>query len=242
MTETVANTGERILLEKETPLMIARHFCAYRFAKDYAEKKKVLDIGCGEGYGTHFLAGFAGDATGIDYSQEVIRYAQIKYIRNNLRFRVLDIRSLASLTERFNLICSFQVIEHLADPDAFLSSIKGLLAEGGVFICSTPNRLDASPHSKTPHNKFHIKEYLFPEFRQLLEKHFSIKEMRGLKRGTGLNFYRRLKKIGLFNFLPDHADPVKRFYSRIDDRHFVVREKGLESALDFYAVCRKKEI
>ena len=229
-------------MEKETPLMIARHFCAYRFAKDYADNKKVLDIGCGEGYGTHYLAGFAREAMGIDYNPEVINYAQTKYVRNNLRFRVLDIRNLRSLEDRFDVICSFQVIEHLREPDTFLSNIRDLLAEGGVFICSTPNRLDASPHGDTPHNKFHIKEYLFPEYRQLLEKYFIIEDMRGLKRGGKLNFYRRLKKIGLFNFLPPNMDPVKRFYNRIDDSDFVIVKDGLGTALDFIAVCGSLEL
>jgi SAM-dependent methyltransferase len=239
MTELLINTGERILLEKETPLMIARHFCAYRFAKDYADNKKILDIGCGEGYGTHYLSAAAKEAIGIDYDEGIINYAKSKYIRNNLKFKVFDIKELRNLDSKFDLICSFQVIEHLREPAIFLNNIRDLLTEDGVFICSTPNRLDASPHSDTPHNKFHIKEYLFPEYRRLLEKYFIIEDMRGLKRGGKLNFYRRLKKIGLFNFLPPNIDPVKRFYNRIDDRHFIIVEDKLNTALDFIAVCSR---
>jgi protein-L-isoaspartate O-methyltransferase len=72
----ISNTGERILLDKETPLMIARHFRAYKFAKDYVCNKTVLDIGCGEGYGTYYLGGFAKEVMGIDYDEAIIDYAR----------------------------------------------------------------------------------------------------------------------------------------------------------------------
>jgi 2-polyprenyl-3-methyl-5-hydroxy-6-metoxy-1,4-benzoquinol methylase len=80
MTEII-NTGERILLEKETPLMIARHFCAYKFAQAFILGKEVLDIGCGEGYGADFLADFAQEVLGIDYDKVVINYAKINIIK-----------------------------------------------------------------------------------------------------------------------------------------------------------------
>lgn len=240
MAETVVNTGERIILERESALMIARHLCAYRFSKHYADNKKVLDIGCGEGYGTYYLAEFATEAIGIDYDEAIINYAKNKHTRQNLRFLVFDIRQLCELNNKFDFICSFQVIEHLREPDIFLTNIKNLLEKNGVFICSTPNKLDASPHSDIPHNKFHIKEYLFYEFKELLEKYFIIDNMLGLKRGRKLNFYRRLKKIGLFNFLPAYTDPVKRFYNRIDCSHFIMVKDRLDTALDFIAVCRKQ--
>lgn len=236
----INNTGERILLDKETPLMIARHFCAYRFSKDYVSNKKVLDIGCGEGYGTYYLAGFTREAIGIDYDEAIINYAKNKYLKQNLKYLVFDIRDLHNLDNRFDIICSFQLIEHVMDPDNFLINIKKLLIENGVFICSTPNRLDASPHSEVPHNKFHVKEYIFDEFKELLEKHFRVDRMLGLKRGRRLNFYRRLKKIGLFNFLPAYTDPVRRFYNRIDCSHFIMVKDRLDTTLDFIAVCRKQ--
>ena len=234
----ILNTGERILLEKETPLMIARHLCAYKFSKDYVGDKKVLDIGCGQGYGTYYLAGFAKEAVGIDYEEAIVNYAKNKYQRDNLRFLVFNIKDLHSFNDKFDIMCSFQVIEHLYEPKRFLMDVKSLLTESGIFICSTPNKLDASPYTDTPLNKFHAKEYLFGEFAELLNKHFEKVEMFGLKRGRKLNFFRRLKKIGIFNFSPDIMNPVKRFYRQIDCNHFTIVRDRLESALDFIAVCR----
>ena len=235
----ISNTGERILLEKETPLMIARHLCAYRFIKDYVQGKAVLDIGCGEGYGTHYLSGYAKNITGIDYEFAVIAYAKEKYQHPNLCFEVEDVEDLSAVKRYFDAICCFQVIEHIRDREAFLGGIRDLLSQDGIFICSTPNKLDASPDSHTPVNKFHVKEYLAEEFKALLAKHFKEVGMFGLKRGRKLNFYRRLKKIGLFNLLPAELDPVKKFYRRIGTENFIIVNDKLDAALDFIAVCRK---
>lgn len=236
----IENTGERILLEKETPLMIARHFCAYKFARSYVSGKRVLDIGCGEGYGIFYLADFAQEVKGIDYDSGAVNYAKDKYKKSNLYFEAMDVKNIGSISGRFDVISSFQCIEHITDTDAFLKDISALLDAGGVFICSTPNRNDASPKSDEPLNKFHIREYLLGEFRQILSNHFAVVDMFGLKRGIALNFCRRLKKIGLFNFLPSCIDPVKRFYVNIDCGNFVITKNNVDTALDFIAVCRKK--
>ncbi|MFA5356536.1 MAG: class I SAM-dependent methyltransferase [Candidatus Omnitrophota bacterium] len=234
----VLNTGERILPEKESPLMTARHLCAYEFAGRFVKGKAVLDIGCGEGYGSHYLAGSAKNVTGIDYSKEAIEHAKNKYPLDNLAFYSVNIKELDSIKDKFDIICSFQVIEHLEDPGGFLGNVKGLLSPGGVFICSTPNRLDASPNSDKPANRFHVKEYLFDEFMLLLGEYFDSVEPLGLKRGRRLNLNRRLKKIGLFNFLPDCINPVKRFYSGIGCGNFIYIKNNLDTALDFIVVCR----
>jgi SAM-dependent methyltransferase len=235
----IINSGERILLEKETPLMIARHFCAYRFAKDYVFNKDILDIGCGEGYGSYFLSEVAKKVVGIDYDKKIIDYAKNKYHKDNLIFYAIDVEELGSFNNRFDTLCAFQVIEHIQNTKLFLENIKNLLNDNGIFICSTPNRLDASPNSDTPLNKFHVKEYLWNEFRELLETYFSKVEIVGLKRGRKLNLYRRLKKIGLFNFLPTPINPVKRFYEHIDCDNFIIVKDKLNIALDFIAVCNK---
>ena len=235
----IDNTGERILLEKETPLMIARHFCAYNYAKGFVVGREVLDIGCGEGYGSDFLAGYARSVLGIDYDAAVIDYAKDKYHKPGLEFSVLDIKRLDSLSRKFDLICSFQNIEHIQDTGKLLRNISGLLNDNGVFICSTCNIKDASPDSKVPFNKFHVKEYLVSEFKELLEGHFNRVEISGLRRSIALRFNRRLKKIGLFNFLPAKLDPVKRFFAKANCGYFFWTKNNLDSCLDFIAVCRK---
>jgi 2-polyprenyl-3-methyl-5-hydroxy-6-metoxy-1,4-benzoquinol methylase len=235
----IDNTGERILLEKETPLMIARHFCAYKFAKGFVSGKEVLDIGCGAGYGSDFLAGYARNILGIDYDQAVIDYAKDRYHKPGLEFLCLDIKNLSSLSGKFDVICSFQNIEHIADTEKLLKDISGLLNDNGRFICSTCNIKDASPGRKGPFNKFHVKEYLFSEFKGMLEGHFKKVEILGLRRSSALRFNIRLKKIGLFNFLPAKLDPVKRFFAKANCGYFLWHRNDLDNCLDFIAVCKK---
>jgi SAM-dependent methyltransferase len=224
-------------LEAETPQMIARHLCAYRFAGAYCSAKEVLDVGFGEGYGSHYLAQCAASVVGIDYDQDIIRFAQGKYRSANLEFRLGAPQDAGFGNKKFDVVCSFQVIEHINEPALFLNSIKRLMRDDGRLILSTPNRLDASPRSPVPLNKFHVKEYLWAEFDGLLRGHFKKIEMFGLKRGKRFNFYRRLKKIGVCNKLPDPLNPVKRFYDHIDCNDFLLVQGDLTSALDFIAVC-----
>jgi 2-polyprenyl-3-methyl-5-hydroxy-6-metoxy-1,4-benzoquinol methylase len=235
----IVNTGERILLEKETPLMIARHFCAYRFAESFANGKDVLDIGCGEGYGSDFLSNCAKSVLGIDYDRDVISYAREKYSKKNLEFLILDIKDLAGLNRKFDVICSFQNIEHIRDTDKLLNDVLSLLNDNGVFICSTCNIKDASPGRTIPFNRFHVKEYLAYEFQELMKAHFKSVEMKGLNRGRTLKVFLRLKKSGLFNFLPEKLDPVKRFFKKAGCGYFFWAEMNMDNCLDFIAVCRK---
>ena len=139
----IIDTGERILLDKETPLMIARHFFAYRFARGYCRDKRVLDIGCGEGYGANYLAQSAKAVLGADYNSDAINYAKGKYAKYNLSFSLINFTQPPNLNEKFDVICSFQVIEHIKDVNFFLKNIKAQLDAYGTFICSTPNKLDA---------------------------------------------------------------------------------------------------
>jgi SAM-dependent methyltransferase len=127
------------------------------------------------------------------------------------------------------VICCFQVIEHITDIDSFLKNIFQLLVEGGVFVVSTCNKSDSSPGSDVPLNKFHVKEYFFSEFRDLLKRYFGSMNIVCLKRTAKLNFYRRLKKIGI----------LKGLYSNSGRGSFRIASGNLEKALDFIAVCKK---
>ncbi len=227
MTE-ISNTGERILLEKETPLMIARHLRAYQYALDYCSGKFVLDIGSGDGYGSHYLSGVAKSVTGLDYSAEVVQYARSKYPKANLNYRQLDVKNLHTISDKFEVICCFQVIEHLADTESFLKNIRVLLTANGIFIVSTCNIKDSSPGQSTPANKFHVKEYTFQEFKDLLEKYYGSVRIVGLKRTARLNFFHRLKKIGL----------LKQLYINAGPESFKIAPDNLEDSLDFIAVCK----
>ncbi len=120
-----------------------------------------------------------------------------------------------------------------------MDNINNVLKEQGVFLCSTCNMKDASLGMDKPFNRFHVREYLDNEFKELLERYFKEVEIFGVRRGFALRLCRRLKKIGLFNFLPPCLDPVKNFYEKVTFKNFYFAKKRLDSCLDFIAVCRR---
>ncbi len=167
-------TGERFVPGTDG-LLAAEHMQRYLFASRYAKGKTVLDIACGSGYGTRMLldAG-AGTATGVDVSAEATRYARARFADgttdDKLRFVTADAETFRAGT--FDLIVSFETLEHLEKRDQFLANIKGMLATAGMLVISTPNKAVTSP-MKDPRkirNQYHKYEYIEREFVDALQK------------------------------------------------------------------------
>jgi len=235
------NTGERIILECETPYTIAKHFIVYEYASGLAKDKHVLDIGTGTGYGASFLADFTRKVYAIDKSSSALDFAKGRYLKPNLVFITMQAETLCFRQATFDVVCAFQVIEHLKDTQGFLYECKRVLKEGGLFFCSTPNRYVVSKNSPIPKNIYHIKEYNYSEFKELLKKYFKNINLYSVDLTRKAKFFRRLKKIGLFNFLPASFNPVKRFYAHINTKDFIIQKtnNNQKSAQDFLAVCQK---
>src|SRR5207247_5635304 len=151
-------TGERLLGEAaDFRVDLERHLAAYRFARERAEGRSVLDAGCGEGYGAALLASVARRVLGVDRS-EATAVAAARHQAPGLEFRAFDLERLAALGERFELVVSFQVIEHLPDPRGFLRALAACAAPGGEIIVTTPNRL-----MSVSENPYHLREWTAPE-------------------------------------------------------------------------------
>ncbi|GIW43238.1 MAG: hypothetical protein KatS3mg077_0520 [Candidatus Binatia bacterium] len=169
-------TGER--LRAGDPLFradLARHVFAYEYARRFAAEKIVLDAGCGDGYGTALLAEVAMRAVGVDREESVIALARQRYQRENLEYHVCRLEELATMQSKFDLICHFQVIEHLPDPHPFLRAARRVLASGGCLLVTTPNR----PMSRVE-NPYHVREYAAEELVALLGEVFPRVEMFGV--------------------------------------------------------------
>ncbi len=167
----IINTGERPIIEKMFEEMESILQCAYIYASGFVKGKTVLDIGCGGGYGTEYLSRFTDlEVKGFDIDKLTI-YKNNQFFKNkNLEF-VHEQSKLGT----YNIVTSFQVIEHFKADDLhqYLSDIsKKYLKTGGIFFCSTPNKLITSPELEKPIMVFHIKEFTPIEFQQLLEKYF----------------------------------------------------------------------
>jgi SAM-dependent methyltransferase len=166
-------TGERVIPGEVNPDLWAEHLARYLFAARYAAGRRVLDIGCGTGYGTAELAARAAQATGVDNSPEALVYARDHFTAPNLTFLDGAAVALPVADSSFDLVVAFEVIEHLDNWRTLLTEAKRVLAPSGLFIVSTPNTLyySESRGSSGP-NPFHVHEFEFAEFSQELRAEF----------------------------------------------------------------------
>lgn len=162
-------TGERVIPGEVDTDLWNEHLARYLFAARLARHKRILDIACGTGYGTHELAGMAISAVGVDRAAGAIRYASSHYRRFNLSFLQASAGELPFADSSFELITAFEVIEHLSDWQQLLTEARRLLKPGGQFVVSTPNKLYyTQSREQAGPNPFHEHEFTFEEFRESL--------------------------------------------------------------------------
>ncbi|HTB16132.1 MAG TPA: methyltransferase domain-containing protein [Bryobacteraceae bacterium] len=162
-------TGERVIPGEVNDDLWAEHIARYAFASRLASQARVLDIGCGTGYGTVELAQHARSATGIDVSEEALVYAREHYSIPNATFLHASATALPFPAASFDLITAFEVIEHLGNWHDLLIETRRLLHPDGTFLVSTPNKLYyAESRADQGPNPFHTHEFEFAEFRDAL--------------------------------------------------------------------------
>ncbi|HEY6836883.1 MAG TPA: class I SAM-dependent methyltransferase [Gaiellaceae bacterium] len=134
-------------------LLEAEHVARYRWATALVAGNRVLDAGCGTGYGSDLLAEAATEVVGVDVDPGA--FADRKPRRSNVSLTVADLRALPDELGRFDAVVCFEVLEHLDDPDPALDGLVRVLAPGGILVVSSPNR-DVYP----PGNPYHKHEFL----------------------------------------------------------------------------------
>jgi len=166
-------TGERLIPGEVDVDLLNEHLARYAFAARLAHGKRVLDAGCGAGYGSAELAAHAESVTGADLAAEAVDFARSHYGLPNLAFEQASCDRLPHPDARFDLVVAFEVIEHLARWREFLLEARRVLAPGGQLIVSTPNKLYyTESRGAEGANPFHIHEFDFAEFRGELEAVF----------------------------------------------------------------------
>ena len=230
-----------LIPEDTDPRFFAQHLAAYAFTRQFVAGKRVLEVGFGEGFGLHYLAEVAREATGVDIAPGNIPRAQQKYRRPNLRFLHSDGATLPFPDGTFDVIGSFQVIEHIPEPQllGFVSEIRRVLAPDGLACLSTLN-LAHNMKPGRPYAKlcYHEKEFTGPELQALLARIFPAVELYGLYLTPKHRCYQRLKKWGLMALGPSAWNPIARFYQRVSVNDFQARPGVTRAALDLLAVCR----
>jgi len=164
-------TGERMTSAVDGQIAF-EHFHRYCLARDICVGKDVLDVASGEGYGSALLANVARRVVGVEVDTACVVNARASYAAANLEFIAGDVQALPLPDAAFDVVVSFETVEHLRDQDAFLGEVRRVLRPGGVLLISVPDR-DVYPAPGQPLNRFHVLELSCPEFDKLLGTFFA---------------------------------------------------------------------
>ena len=180
MTDPLEFTGERFTPECVREIWY-EHWHRYAFARSLCEGKRVLDAACGEGYGSNLLAQVAREVVAVDLSTQAIAHARQRYATEaNLRFEEADATQLPALGGKFDVIVSFETLEHLHAQEELLAGFASQLADDGILLISSPDKhtySDLAGHQ----NEFHVRELYRPDFEALLARHFPHRRLYGQK-------------------------------------------------------------
>ncbi|MGO9488115.1 MAG: class I SAM-dependent methyltransferase [Solirubrobacteraceae bacterium] len=239
----LALTGERTLPDvPEENYWYRRHLAVYQWIAPRVSGKRVIDMACGEGYGSEVLARTAAQVVGVDANPEAHEHARLRYRSPKLRFARAPVEEFS---EPADAVVFLQTIEHLQDPGATLDHFATLVGRQGTVYVSTPNVLTLAPRGASrSDNPWHVHEYLPEEFERLCRQHFGDVEMHGLFHARKLRAHELALRLGW-----DRVHAALRltgpfygwFTPAIAASDFVVRPgpgASLGRALDLLAVCR----
>lgn len=166
-------TGERLVPGKVAPELWNEHLSRYLFATRLARHKRVLEIACGAGYGAAELARVADCVVALDVAHDAVVAAKTSYATPNQRYLTASAEAIPLRSGSFDLIVAYEVIEHLPSWTALIEEAKRLLAPGGQFIVSTPNKsYYADTRKQVGPNPFHVHEFEYEEFENALKETF----------------------------------------------------------------------
>jgi SAM-dependent methyltransferase len=230
-------TGERTLPDVPAEnYWFRRHLAVYEWIAARCSGLDVVDMACGEGYGTDVLARRARRVTGVDANPDAYEHARRKYSRPGVRF-ARDL--IETYIQPCDALVFLQTIEHVREPEQVLKHFRAMATT--VYV-STPNLLTlAPPGADKSDNPWHLREYRAEEFRALCEGVFDRVELLGLFHARKLRAHELALRAG-WDGVHSALGITKPFYDRftpaISARDFVLRSGPLDRALDFVAVLR----
>lgn len=238
----LALTGERTLPDVPAEnYWYRRHLAVYEWIGARVASLRVVDMACGEGYGSELLSRSAASVVGVDANPEAHEHARRRYVRQNLRFE-LDLVETHGSEAAYDAVVFLQTIEHVHDPTAVLGHFRSILSPGGTAFISTPNVLTlAPPGAVKSDNPWHLKEYRAEEYDELCRSVFAGVELLGVFHARKLRVHELGLKLG-WDAVHQRLRLTDSFYDRftpaIASSDFALRTGPLDSALDFLAVCR----
>ena len=226
-------TGERMVPGQVPHQLEAEHRARYRYAARLFRPGRILDDGCGAGYGSLLLARAGCDVTGVDVSHEAVAHCEqsaraARAGHDSPRFLQADSSRLPFADGHFDGVVSFEVVEHLDDYEAYVREAARVLAPAGRLLISTPNKRVYTDLSPNEPNHYHVHEFYPEEFRELLACHFDEVELLIQTRVSGMYIgpaVSRTTNLPGSWLLPDAGEQS----AIINDAEFVV------------ALCRKRK-
>jgi 2-polyprenyl-3-methyl-5-hydroxy-6-metoxy-1,4-benzoquinol methylase len=167
--QELTDDGERMIPTfHKGRIIYGEHVARYHAVLPLIAGRKVLDIACGSGYGTHLLSSRAEHVTGVDISADAIQHAWGHFTAANVDYRLGSATQIPLDDASVDVVVSFETIEHIQGYRQFLAEVKRVLRPGGQLIVSTPNKDEFLPG-----NHFHVHEFRADEFRAVLAEHFA---------------------------------------------------------------------
>ena len=217
-------TGERYVPSVDGPIKY-EHLHRYALSLAFCEGKSVLDIACGEGYGSALLARVAKSVVGVDIDPTTLNYARQSYYNENLKFLVGSCDSIPLPDQSVEVVTSFETIEHHDKHEEMMLEIKRVLTPDGLLIISSPNRFIYSDQANYV-NEHHVKELYYNELMDLLNRHFKHVRCNGQRLATGSFVF------------PLNATGGGHYAAYSGDAQMLTKTTGpLPSPVYFIAVC-----
>ncbi|MFH1890258.1 MAG: class I SAM-dependent methyltransferase [Candidatus Kuenenbacteria bacterium] len=244
-------TSERLIVDDQNSDIYKEHIARYKFCLPFVKNKTVLDIACGSGYGAKLIADNQADNVFAgDISQTAIDLAIKRYSASNLIFKKMDACQISFEHNYFDIIISFETIEHIQDYKKFAQEIYRCLKPNGRLVLSTPNK--QAVQKLGIKNKFHLKEFSQEELLKLLNNYFKNVELFGQRPISCTNRLQKLlkklhltiNKIPFLGVLRDNLHLALRHKAgqRIDglNNDFSIRKISKnQDYLYLIAVCEK---
>ncbi|HII05865.1 MAG TPA: class I SAM-dependent methyltransferase [Methanotrichaceae archaeon] len=256
MIVNIGHSGERINPSefKSTVeyLIYLRHLFAYEHATEVFSKEDIiLEIGCGEGYGTSFISKKVKMIVSLDVDLKTLKKAKEKY-GPSCNFILYNGTDLPIKSNKFDGVISFQVIEHVQDDSKYILEVYRVLKKCSVFLCTTPNRAYRLEPDQKPWNPFHIREYYAKELERILRNIFCEVKVVGIRgsdevqaieikrvkpRGIHLKIYEKISSIVANN--SRGKSKSDNFGEKYFTRDFYITDDANEEGLDLLGICRK---
>lgn len=220
------------------------HLHRYLFAISYvSQSSTVLDIACGNGFGTFRLAAKSKYAVGGDISESTIIECKNKYVKNNLSFQIIDGTNIPYDNNYFDCVISFETIEHTIKFEKMLSEFKRVAKSNAIIILSTPNKTISSPIGIIS-NPFHTQEFDYDELKTILQSIFSQVTIYGQKyiRYCGKRTIRKI--IGKKTEQLFYLRGVRKLPLNIQDSvmKFLINKQMYPLAMDYEVVSELEAI